>query len=201
MRSTELSLRLALLALCSILVAACGDDNNSSAPALGDQIDRMGRPAINTAVVDPFNADGQNHLDVQDTYNSASDPDDWVRRFSDRMAVNLAILDGLDTNCGNQLLAGDTAEPGRYEALADTLADDRLYVNTDSGSCGMYLAVEADALGFANSNCGGRTPLYDVVDVSYSLLAAGTFTGVSDGVPADPDGNASTATFPFLLSE
>lgn len=201
MRPTRLPLRFVLLSLSSILVAACGDDSNSSAPSLGNQIDRMGRPAINTAVVDPFNADNQNHLDVQDTFNSTSNPDDWVQRFADRMAVNLAILDGLDTNCGNQLLAGDTAEPGRYDALAETLADDRLYVNTDSGSCGMYLAVEANALGFANSNCGGRTPLYDVVDVSYSLLAAGAFSGVTDGVPADPDGNPSTSTFPFLLSE
>ncbi len=201
MRPTSLVLRCSLAISALFLVAACGDDNDSGPPSLGQQIDRMGRPAINTAVVDPFNASTQNHLAVQDTYNGASEPDDWVRRFADRMAVNLAILDGLDTTCGNQLLAGDTAEPGRYEALAETLADDRLYMNTDSGSCGMYLAVEANALGFANSNCGGRTPLYDVVDVSYSLLAAGAFSGVTDGVPADPDGNPSTSNFPFLLSE
>ena len=189
-----------VLAIALVGTAGCGDDDGSSNPSppeLGVQIERMGRPAINTAVVDPFNPDSQNHGLVQDGYNALSDPSQW-QQFADRMADNLAILDGLDTVCGNQLLAGATATPGRYDPLAGVLADDRLFVNSNSGTCGQYLAVEANALGITNSDCGGRTPLYDVVDVSYSVLATGMLSGVGDGVPRDPDGDPSLTSFPFL---
>jgi hypothetical protein len=113
------------------------------------------------------------------------------------MASNLAIYDGLDRVCGNQLLAGDTAAAGRYAALAGVLADDRLYVNTAAGTCQIYLGVEGNAVGITNDDCGGRTPLEDTIDVSYSVLAAGTLSGVTDGVPSDADGTASLDDFPF----
>jgi len=192
-----------ILAISLVAVAGCGDDDNDSfapaPPALGVQIERMGRAAINTAVVDPFNPDDQNHGFIQDGYNATSNPADWSQ-FADRMADNLAILDSLDTVCGNQLLAGATADPDRYAGLAGVLADDRLFVNTRAGTCGQYLAVEANALGITNSDCGGRTPLYDVVDVSYSVLATGMLAGVGDGIAADADGMPSLIAFPFLRS-
>lgn len=78
------------------------------------------------------------------------------------------------------------------------LADDQLYVNTASGVCQTYLAVEANAVGIPNTDCGGRTPLYDTIDVSYSVLAAGALSGVGDGVPMDADGTASASEFPFF---
>ncbi len=193
---------LPLICLFAVLFAACGDDSDSDIPpppALGVQIERMGRAAINTAVVDPFNADAVNHGLIQDGYNASDDPSQWSQ-FVPRMAGNLAILDGLDTVCGNQLLAGSSAVAGRYDALAGVLADDQLYVQAASGVCNQYLAVEADALGISNDDCGGRTPLYDTVDVSYSVLAAGALSGVGDAVPNDADGSASTSQFPFFLA-
>jgi hypothetical protein len=179
------------------------------APALGSQIDRMGRPAVNTALTDPFDiVSGSTKDQVKDAYNSASDPSTWSTLFRGYIRQNLAILDGLDsssaaTGCGNQFAIG-TATTGagvsRYDALAGVLADDRLYVNTElAGStlnCGQYLAVEANATNIVpNSDCGGRKPLYDVIDTSYSVLSIGMLSGVSDGVPTD---GTPVNTFPFL---
>jgi hypothetical protein len=138
------------------------------------------------------------HDQVSDAYNSASDPSEWVGLFADEIATNIAILDSLDTVCGNQLLAGDAVAPGRYSALAGVLADDQLYVNTASGTCQQYLAVEGNAVGITNTDCGGRTPLEDTIDVTYSVLAVGALTGVGDGVPIDADGTASITAFPYL---
>ncbi len=169
-----------------------------TAQPLGVQVERMGRAGINTAVTDPFFASRADHARFQDEYNASSDSAQWAEQFADAMADNLAILDGLDTVCGNQLLAGPTAVAGRYDGLAGVLADDRLYVNTASGDCQQYLAVEGNALGITNDDCGGRTPLHDTIDVSYSVLAAGALSGVGDGIPSDADGSASLTEFPFL---
>ena len=171
-----------------------------TAPArlLGVQVERMGRAAINTAVVDPFFANEEDHGSVQNEYNASADPAQWATQFATRLAGNLAILDSLDTVCGNQLLAGPQPVAGRYDPLARVLADDRLYVNTASGTCQQYLAVEGNAVGITNNDCGGRTPLYDTVDVSYSVLAIGQLTGVGDGIAQDSDGTASLSEFPFL---
>ena len=196
----------ALLAGCS----GGGNDNltcqqDPAPPAinLDHQIDRMGRAGVNTATTAPFfresvEEEKQLHDDVSDEYNSASDPDEWVAQFGERIAGNIAILDSLDTVCGNQLLAGDTATAGRYDALAGVLADDQLYVNTASGACQQYLAVEGNAVGITNDDCGGRTPLEDTIDVTYSVLAIGKLTGVTDGVAVDADGTASITAFPYL---
>ena len=204
-------LALTLCALSSIV--ACrdsgGGSNGSGFPAppkLGSvQIDRMGRAGINTAATNPFYRESvadeeANHEKVVDAYNASSDRSTWGSSFAGEIASNLAILDSLDQVCGNQLLAGPTATADRYKPLAEILADDRLYVNTASGSCGQYLAVEANAVGIANSDCGGRTPLEDTIDTTYSLLAAGALAGVDDGIPKDADGTASVANFPFLAT-
>ncbi len=197
----------------TVLVAGCsggGNDNLSfvtdpDPPAInsGSQIDRMGRAGVNTAATAPFfretvAEEQEAHDAVSDAYNSASDPSEWVDLFGDRIAGNIAILDSLDTVCGNQLLAGDQAVAGRYDGLAGVLADDQLYVNSASGSCGQYLAVEGNAVGITNDDCGGRTPLEDTIDTTYSVLAIGALTGVGDGVPADADGTASLSVFPYL---
>jgi len=195
-----------------VLLAGCGEsdnvisNNNSNPPppAVGaNQIDRMGRAGVNTALTNPFfdpsvATQEQMHESAQDEYNGADNAAQWGNMFTTEIAGNLAILDGLDRNCGNQLLAGNSATAGRYNTLAGILADDQLYVNTASGSCAQYLAVEANAVGITNSDCGGRTPLEDTIDTTYSLLAAGALSGVTDGVVADADGHASLTAFPFL---
>ncbi len=169
----------------------------------GAQVDRMGRPGVNTALTNPFYRESvptelAAHDAVVDAYNASGNRSEWQSSFAAEIATNLAILDSLDTVCGNQLLAGPSPVAGRYAALASVLADDRLYVNTGSGSCMQYLGVEANALGITNNDCGGRTPLEDTIDTTYSLLAAGVLSGVTDGVPVDGDGMASLSVFPFL---
>ncbi len=204
----------AAFVLGGALIVGCsgggGNDNftfqqNPAAPKinLDHQIDRMGRAGVNTATTAPFFRESvpeeqAAHDQVLDAYNSASDPSQWGTLFAGRIAGNIAILDSLDTVCGNQLLAGPQPVAGRYDALAGVLADDRLYVNTASGSCAQYLAVEGNAVGITNSDCGGRTPLEDTIDTTYSVLAIGKLTGVTDGVPKDADGNASITVFPYL---
>jgi hypothetical protein len=90
----------------------------------------------------------------------------------------------------------------RYRPLARLLADDRLWVNAASATCTQPFAVELAALGghaeWAN-DCGGRTPLYDAIDVYRSLLANGTTRGIDDGVDRD-EREHSTAVFPFLAA-
>ena len=195
-----------LVSVCALALAACGGDGDSqdglplgagNPPALGNQIDRTGRPAINTALNNTFNEDSNAKDSAKDDYNQAG-PSGWAS-FADDFMGSLAILDSLDTICGNQLLADDMDANGRYAALAGILADDQLYVNTDSGTCGTYLGLEAEVVGeipVGAGGCGGRTPADDVIDRSYSGLAAGILTGVDDTIVAD-DGN-QTADFPFL---
>jgi len=163
----------------------------------------MGRAGVNTALTNPFYRESVaseelQHEMIVDDFNAASDPSQWVARFSSLIASNLAILDSLDRVCGNQVLAGPAPVPGRYTTLADILADDQLYVNTASGTCNQYLAVEANAIGIVNTDCGGRTPLENTIDITYSVVAVGALTGVTNGITSDADGTASLTAFPFL---
>ena len=195
----------AIMLCTTVVLTGCGsDDDNPPPPSVGAvQIDRMGRAGVNTALTNPFyresvaSEDSQHKLIVDD-FNAASDPSQWVARFSSLIASNLAILDSLDRVCGNQVLAGPAPVPGRYKALADILADDQLYVNTASGTCNQYLAVEANAIGIVNTDCGGRTPLENTIDITYAVVAVGALTGVTNGITSDADGTASLTTFPFL---
>lgn len=172
---------------------------NPPPPAIGAQIDRFGRPAINTALNHAFDANATTAGTAKDTYNQDADPSKWAGAYKSEFASNLAILDSLDTKCGNQLLAGSTATAGRYDVLAGALADDRVWLNTAGAACTTYLAVEVNAVGvMTNTDCGGRGLDYDVIDTSYSALAAGAFSGVGDGVPKNDVTNSST--FPYLAA-
>jgi len=175
-----------------------GPAGNPAVPTLGAQIDRFGRPAINTALNHSFDANDTTKGAAKDLYNSAL-PATWST-FAPEFAKNLAILDGLDGQCGNQFLAAATVTASQYATLAGALSDDELYVNSAQSTCGVFLGVEAEAVGVLTAGlgkCGGRTLTDDVIDTSYSVLAAGVFTGVTDGIASDADG-AQTATFPFL---
>lgn len=208
------------IALFGALAAACGDDGPNVVPPDGPpvdpnvmpalnatQIDRMGRPAIATALQETFNADQAARYAAKDAYNANASPADWVEAYAGAPPAaagdyatgffgSLAILDALDTVCGNQVAA--SPNPPRYTPLAGVLADDRLYVNSNYSACTIsYLAVEANALGIVpNEDCGGRTLGVDIADRSYSLLAAGELTGVSDGVAAND--KEFLADFPYL---
>jgi len=201
----------ALLFIASAL--GCSSDGNG----LGTQIDRMGRPAANTALNNTFTDDATRGA-AENVYNETSSANGSA--FIEEIANNLAIYDSLvdeanDGNaCGDNPLTNrvgaETAElatgAGRYTFLATVLADDELYINastsggSESGQCTQYLAAGLTVLGVDLGNdCGGRAPTYDVIDVTYSAVAAGGVSGVGDGVDAD-DATHSDSVFPFLAA-
>jgi hypothetical protein len=191
----------------SLIVAVELDEVNRGGPMLAvwatttnrvRQVDRMGRPLTGNALLAPLAADEVSDT-LKDIYNIAA-PDEWPRFIPD-IAQTLGLYDSFDGECGNQLLADRSAAPAqRYHALAAVLADDRLWVNSASGSCAQFFAVELASLdrqAALASDCGGRTPTQDAVDVYRSLLAMGRISGVGDGVDRD-EADHSSAAFPFL---
>jgi hypothetical protein len=176
-----------------------GSNANPAAPALGTQIDRFGRPAINTALNHAFDADAAAAGKAKDAYNQDGDPTKWSANAAE-FSKNLGILDSLDTKCGNQLLAAVQLDAKRYDTLSGALANDRVFVDTSAAACTTYLAVEANAtMLFPNMDCGGRKLDYDVIDASYSALAAGSLVVVvGDGVAADADTKGTA--FPYLAA-
>ena len=108
----------------------------------------------------------------------------------------MAIYDALDTTCGNQAFFAD--ETG-YATFSGVVADDRLWVNAASDSCGVYLAVEANAtMLLANNDCGGRRPADDALNTTLSLLVNGSTGDVTDGV--DSDDAEHPSEFPWLAA-
>lgn len=204
-------------AASSMAFTACGDDDDNknnpdsgptptfdagpgetpAVPALGTQIDRTGRPAVSTALIATFSADSSAKGTEKDSYNAAGKAQ-WAG-FAASIEGSLAILDALDANCGNQL-AIDLNPNDPYAGLAGVLADDQLYVNSGSGVCGTYLGLEAEVVGVlaeGGGGCGGRTLTDDIIDRSYSVLAAGVVSGVDDTITRDGD-CVPSATFPFV---
>lgn len=199
-------------------------------PELGAQIDRMGRPAINTALSGAFvtvDMNGGLHAsdnmvrdDLENAYNHDDQENNWSSNV-DLFALNLGVLDALDTGldlgngaqsnataCSNQ--AGSCQDStsgagGCYDLLATVLSDDRLWVDGEGTSCSAakptlpqdgYLAVELRALGIDNTGCGGRRPIDDVIETTYSAVAFGGIVGFDDGITA-PAG-LHPELFPFL---
>ncbi len=142
---------------------------------LAGQIDRNGRPGINTVLIDLLANTGK-----KDQYNRAVDPASWAGLFQAEMQANLAALDTLDGTTGNTLLPPATA--------ASVFVDDRLVINVARPQCDAYLAIETNNATF----CGGRTLARDVID---DTLGAVVGPGVRDNVAND---SVILADFPFL---
>ncbi len=140
------------------------------------QIDRMGRPGINTALVNVLPGTGSA---LKNAYNSAEGVANWSQ-FAGELEANLAALDTLDGQVGNALLPPAT--------LASVLVDDRLLVDTSKAACDEYLAVELGVPG----KCGGRTLARDVIDDTFGAVVG---PGVSDFVGND---SIFLSDFPFL---
>lgn len=178
----------------SNLVGALGKANPPS-PENADRIDRAGRPAITAALISTFDPDSR-QADLE-RYNTGSASAN--RAFTPVMASSLAILDGLDGVCGNQL-AIDPSLANPYAPLAETLVDDQVYVQSDEGAGSVYLGVEGEALGVLERGQGaggGRVPGDDVIERSYSVLVAGALNGIDDLVDSD-DADHDADEFPFL---
>lgn len=162
----------------------------------GSRIDRAGRPAISAALISTFDPAAR-EADL-DAYNKSGN---YNLDFLQTVETSLAILDGLNRVCGDQLMNGPGAN--RYRPLATTLLDDQVYVQSNrEGAGSAYLGVEAEALGAVDpgqGSGGGRVPGDDVVERSYSVLVQGTLGNVDDGVEAD-DAEHDIDTFPFLAA-
>jgi len=183
---------------CDMTSGMCA---NPAMPTLNaaNQIDRMARPAVNTALTNPygfqkFNGNAETSDATKDRYNGDSNSAMWPATWAPNVAANLAVLDGLDTKCGNQLLAAAALTATRYSGLAGLLAGDVLNVDTSKTMCMQYLGVELAT----PNDCGGRTLTMDVMDTTYSALAVGTPTGVSDGINASS--GTALAAFPYLAA-
>ena len=190
-----------------------GDGGPPPPPTLGVQIDRFGRPAINTALNHSFDSNAAAAGTAKDTYNADTVEGTWVASYKGEFAKNLAILDSLDTTddagngCGNQLFAGPTADAGRYDTFASVLANDRMWINTAATSCSQYFGVELIATGVLagdagpdgspTNECGGRKLTYDVIQTTYSAAALGAVSGFGSGVSAVASKTNGT-TFPYL---
>jgi hypothetical protein len=105
-----------LLAILSLALAACGDNkdhpdapppgdgpgidaqcsNCPAAPTLGTQIDRMGRPAISTALDHSFDPSATTANAAKNAYNADADVATWPQTYASEFAQNLAIFDVLD---------------------------------------------------------------------------------------------------------
>lgn len=193
MNSFKYYLFVAMVAAGSGCKVDTGDDGPPPPPDLKPKVlDRIGRAAVNTALDKVLSNQAEKGA-ARDVYNS-SEREVWPP-FAPIIAADLAVYDALDTVCGNQLLSGPSAVAGRYDALAGVLADDRLALNTAAGACAQYFGVE---LGVAN-DCGGRTLFYDVIDTTYSALAIGAPSGVTDGVDGDEETHDGDV-FPFLAA-
>ncbi|HEY2517749.1 MAG TPA: hypothetical protein VGI39_43065 [Polyangiaceae bacterium] len=181
---------------------------NPAPPALGTLVDRMARPAINTALNHAFDGNATTAGAAKDAYNADTDAGGWVPAYSGQFAANLAILDSLDKGalandgggCGNQPYADPDAGADRYKTLSSVLAADMLWLNTASTTCSQYLAVELNATNvMANTDCGGRALPYDVIQTTYSIVSGVGLTGFGSGVSAVAAKTNGT-TFPYLAA-
>jgi hypothetical protein len=168
-------------------------------PSLGTQIERTARPLIKNGLVGGPLAPDSTSSRRKERYNRVG-PADWAQ-FASNIEESLALYDGFVGTCVNHWLVDAKANgAARYDALANVLADDRLWINSGSTVCTQFLAVELAALvapGASRNDCGGRTPNYDANNIFRSLLTNGTARGVDDGVQRD-DKVHSTTDFPFL---
>lgn len=151
------------------------------------RIDRMGRPLTGNGLLAHLGSDDE--ADAYKLKYNAATPG-TADEFVPVIARSLALYDGYDGRCGNQLMIDRAAPPAqRYLPLARLLADDRLWVHSAIVTCTQLFGVE-----LGRHDCGGRTLHYDAVNVYRSLLAGGA---VTDGVSAD-DQRHSDTEFPFL---
>jgi hypothetical protein len=138
---------------------------------------------------------------LKEQYNAATPS--TAAKFIPEIQKSLGLYDAFDGQCGNQFLANPAANSAqRYYALASLLADDRLWVDSESTICTQFMAVERAQLtgdGAARIDCGGRTLTEDAIDVYRSLLVTGATTGVTDGVDRD-EKEPSDSQFPFLVA-
>ncbi len=213
------SLALAALALAPAGLAGCGDNlavrpdamavdappdppEIPAPPALGEMIDRVGRPLTAELLIGAGLPEAERKA-RQEEY-ARTEPLEWFL-FEPEMQRSLALYDALDSESS----AGDRCRtPAQRAQLARLFADDRLFVDAYTGPCSAagcvdYLEVEraTSRPSPIRQSGGGFAPAYDAVDVTYTSLVkeadpGAQITPVSDGVERHPD--VDNNSFPFL---
>jgi hypothetical protein len=157
-----------ILAVAALALIACGDNktkpdgggpkdappgdaqcsNCPAAPTLGMQIDRMGRPAINTALNNGFNGDTTSAQAAKKAYNENSMPSTWVS-FVPEFMKNLAIVDSLDTGfCGNALCeVGEANMAGGTNVACPADCPTNAQVGTITTACGNQALYNGTGMG------------------------------------------------------
>jgi hypothetical protein len=103
-----------------------GSDSFPAAPTLGAQIDRIGRPAVNTLLNHGFDPTAEKGS-AQDDYNAdTGSGSGWVATWKDELATSIGVIDALDTAfCGNgrcELGEFGTGGTGLFSCPADCAA-------------------------------------------------------------------------------
>jgi hypothetical protein len=200
-----------LAALAAALLVGCGDNLDAppdagepaaepdanvrpQPPELGPILDRMGRPMTSHLLIGTAYDDAEQKRLAQREYDRA-EVDRW-HTFEAELERNVALFDGLDNRTSERDRCNNLEAP--YDDLAQLLANDQLFVDTASGNCDAYFAVERTSFGAqSHASCGGRAPSYDVIDLIYSEVVKGaSLPMLSDGV--GPHGDHSDSAFPFL---
>jgi hypothetical protein len=145
-----------------------GKKSKGKGGGLLTQVDRMGNPAVNVALI-PFNR--------KDEYNVSTTLDDANSKFANDI---VATLQALGTNAANiNTLAGIAVTNGDFVRLNTTI------VNTGSGGGNNVEASYPD----------GRRLQDDVIDILLNIITNGALT-TGDGVNANDQ--TFQDTFPFL---
>lgn len=171
-----------------LTLSAC-DSNNGVAAKRYDQIDRVGRPAINTLLIhqdgNPVATDPAGG--PKDSFNLGT-PDNDSRDFAANATSSLTAFRSLDDNADN-----DDPSQDAIDFIA-VLLPDVLIMDLGNSGASTFLGVE---LGIADST-GGRALTDDVVDAALGAVlfpgAAAPF--VSDNV--DANDVAFDDAFPYL---
>ncbi len=177
-----------IVSLLLLAATACGDNKEApdarvrgdssgsgsggfpAAPALGTQIDRIGRPAVNTLLnhgFDPTAAAGS----AKDAYNAdTGSGSGWVAAWRGAFATSLGVVDALDTGfCGNGI-----CEVGEFGTGA---------VGTPVGAV-LCTADCTDALVGTGKACG-NTVLYNAGNPLPNPPNAGSYLGLASLLAAD----------------
>ena len=165
-----------------------GSNNPPAPPTLGSQIDRMGRPTINTAlnhVFDPTAAAGS----AKTAYNQDESVGTWPQTWAPKFAPNLAILDAIDTGlCGNGLCETISAETNATCAI-DCPTAGAINTTDACGNQAFYMASAGSAAYLPLASVLADDPLY--LETSKSTcagyLAVEFFTQVI-GIPSSTCG-------------
>lgn len=164
---------------------------------VGPQVSRAGRPRVWEVALVGLGRTPESQLSLAASYLTKTPAE--APEFLAETTSMLGVLDSLDSYCQNQWLSAKTGD--RYRKLAELLLDDRVYLDSTSGDCSVYMGVELEALKKLNpgsGRCGGHTPRHDPTERLYSLTIGGALTGLDDGLALDRRVPVSLTEFPFL---